>query len=144
MSPHSSLAVLKKGLSVLKETVKKRRDALIDRLKKDDPKDRLTADKEAWLDNDANQVEEDAVIEKLERASDYERGLSRLDTKEIGLVERLKALAGEVAEKVADKVSKKRKRPEERKDFVRTGKTADVEPVFTHKENAEQGNKWWR
>jgi hypothetical protein len=42
------------------------------------------------------------VIQKLEKASDFSRDFSRLDTKELGLVERLKALAEEVGEKVAD------------------------------------------
>ncbi|KAJ7488311.1 hypothetical protein FB451DRAFT_1553732 [Mycena latifolia] len=96
MAPHPSLALLKKGLSQLAESVKKRRDALLTRAKKDDPADRLMPAEDKWLDNDANHVDEDAVIQKLETASDYDRGLSRLDTKELALVEKLKTLAGEV------------------------------------------------
>ncbi|KAJ7679679.1 hypothetical protein B0H17DRAFT_943909, partial [Mycena rosella] len=88
----------------------------------------------AWLDNDANQVDEDAVIDKLENTSDYERGLSHLDSKEKGLVVKLKELAGDIGEKLG--TSAKRKRPQERKEFVRTGKKAatTTAAVFTKKE----------
>jgi len=34
---------------------------------------------EHWLDHEANIVDEQRVIENLEAASDYERGLARLD-----------------------------------------------------------------
>jgi hypothetical protein len=67
MAPHPSLAVLKKGLSQLVESVKKCRDALLLKIKKADPADCLTDAEEHWLDNNANHVEEDAIIQKLDR-----------------------------------------------------------------------------
>jgi hypothetical protein len=106
MAPHLSLARLKSGLSALKKTVQKWRDALTERLKKEE---KLSEAEEAWLDNDANHVEEDALMDKLENASDFERGLSRLDSREAGLVEKLKELAGDFGQQVVDKVSNKRK-----------------------------------
>jgi hypothetical protein len=54
-----SLEILKKGLCALKEQVKKRKDSLIKRLKK---KESISETDEAWLDNEANHVDEDAVI----------------------------------------------------------------------------------
>ncbi|KAJ7914017.1 hypothetical protein B0H13DRAFT_2325746 [Mycena leptocephala] len=78
MSPHPALAILKKGLSNLKDSIKLRKDALEKKLKK---AERISDADSAWLDDAANHVEEDAVLLKLENASDYERGLARLDTK---------------------------------------------------------------
>ena len=104
MAPNP-LAVLKKGLSILKDTVKKRREGLVARLKK---KEAISDADTAWLDNDANQVDEDALIDKLDKASDYERGLSRLDSQERGIVAQLTELAGETGETVG-KASGKRK-----------------------------------
>jgi hypothetical protein len=57
------------------------------------------------LDNEGNVVEEDAVIDKLEKASDYERGYARLDTKEVGLVDNLRKLAEGLGQKAAEMVS---------------------------------------
>jgi hypothetical protein len=106
MSPHPSLEILKQGLSALKETVKKRKDGLTARLRK---KEKISDADAAWLDNEGNVVEEDAVIDKLEKASDYERGYARLDTKEVGLVDNLRKLAEGLGQKAAEMVSKKRK-----------------------------------
>ncbi|KAJ6586773.1 hypothetical protein B0H10DRAFT_1832019, partial [Mycena sp. CBHHK59/15] len=75
-------------------------------------------------------------IDKLERASDHERGLSRLDSKEVGLVEKLKGLAEGIGGDIVTKASGKRKKPGERKEFNRTGKKATTPAVFTKKENA--------
>lgn len=104
MAPNP-LAVLKKGLSILKDTVKKRREGLVARLKK---KETISDADTAWLDNDANQVDEDALIDKLDKASDYERGLSRLNSQERGIVAQLTELARETGETVG-KASGKRK-----------------------------------
>ncbi|KAJ7462592.1 hypothetical protein FB451DRAFT_1180890 [Mycena latifolia] len=61
---------------------------------------------EAWLDNDANHVDEDVLIDTLENASDYERGLSHLDLKQKRLVQKLQELAGGMADD-----SRKQKKP---------------------------------
>jgi hypothetical protein len=59
-------------------------------------KEKISAADEAWLDNDANHVEEDATVSRLETASDYESEFARLNTTKMGLVEKLKKFAGEV------------------------------------------------
>ncbi|KAJ6608161.1 hypothetical protein B0H10DRAFT_2227081 [Mycena sp. CBHHK59/15] len=99
MAPHPSLARLKKGLSNLKENFKKRRDALQERLNK---QEKISPADEAWLDNDANQVDADAVVDKLENASDYERGLSRLDSAEIRVVLTTDHLIPKLAYRLSD------------------------------------------
>ncbi|KAJ6495870.1 hypothetical protein DFH09DRAFT_1103675 [Mycena vulgaris] len=78
MPPRPSLEVLRKGLSLLKESVKTRKDGLMNCLRR---KEKISASDEAWLDDAANHVDEDAVMNKLENASDYERGFARLDVK---------------------------------------------------------------
>jgi hypothetical protein len=105
MPAHPSLAILKKGLSVLTQGVQTRKDALMERLGKGEI---LSPSEDAWLDDEANHVDEDGLIEKLEKASDYEATLSRLDSREAKVLEKLQGLAGEVGESVA-KASNKRK-----------------------------------
>jgi hypothetical protein len=51
--------------------------------------------------NEANLVDEQRVLEDLEAASDYERGVSRLDTKRKAAWARMKELAGGVKASVA-------------------------------------------
>jgi hypothetical protein len=98
-----SLETLRKGLRALKEQVKKRKEDLTERLQK---KESISEADEARLDNEANHVDEDAVIDSLENASDYERGLAHLDSKQKGLVKKLKDLGGGGK---SDEASKKRK-----------------------------------
>ncbi|KAJ7720388.1 hypothetical protein B0H14DRAFT_2642715 [Mycena olivaceomarginata] len=97
--PPMSLAELKQKLAAFKDHIKHRRDNLAEQQEK------ISAADEAWLDNDGNHVEEDAVIYyRLENSSDYERALSRLD-KEADVIERPKGFAeglGKKIEKVAD------------------------------------------
>ncbi|KAJ6605570.1 hypothetical protein DFH09DRAFT_1067823 [Mycena vulgaris] len=107
MPPRPSLEILRKGLSLLKESVETRKDGLMSRLRR---KEKISASDEAWLDDAANHVDEDAVMDKLEKASDYERGFARLDAKELGLVEKLRQRAGDVGKKAEDMASKKRKK----------------------------------
>ncbi|KAJ6600469.1 hypothetical protein DFH09DRAFT_1498085 [Mycena vulgaris] len=98
MASHPSLGFLKKGLSTLKDSVKKHKDDFTACLKK---AEKISDADVAWLDDAANHVEEDAVIEKLENASDYERGFARLDEKEDRLDDKLKggSLSGTQADK---------------------------------------------
>jgi hypothetical protein len=69
-----SLEILREGLCMLKEQVKKCTEDLTERLKK---KESTSEADKAWLDNEANHVDEDAVIDSLENASDYKCGLTR-------------------------------------------------------------------
>jgi hypothetical protein len=47
-----------------------------------------------WLDNDVNDVDECALIQELETASDFERGVARIDSATQKLLAKLKRLAG--------------------------------------------------
>ncbi|KAG6823822.1 hypothetical protein H0H92_008962 [Tricholoma furcatifolium] len=71
--------------------------------------ERLLADRkpissadEAWLDNDANLVDFEVVVENLDSASDYDRGLERLDN-EKNLVHKLREAAGDIAKVIGNK-----------------------------------------
>lgn len=60
-------------------------------------KTKISEEDEEWLDRgDGNMVDEVHVIDELERASNYERGLERLDKKSKAVVQRLRELAGDV------------------------------------------------
>jgi hypothetical protein len=97
MAP-SPLEALKQGYEKLKKQVGRRKKALEDRLAN---KERIPDDDGEWLDNEANLVDEQRVLEDLEAASDYERGVSRLDTKRKAAWARMKELAGGVKASVA-------------------------------------------
>jgi ribosome assembly protein YihI (activator of Der GTPase) len=87
----SALDVLKAGLTKLKDDTKARKDDLLARLHR---KEEISAEEEEWLDNTANLVDEEAIVDSLETASDYERGLGRLNPQQKYLVDKLKELGG--------------------------------------------------
>ena len=58
---------------------------------------------EKWLDQEANFVDEQQVLDALEKASDHERGLEHLDDKQKGLVRKLWEMAGDLAKVVGKK-----------------------------------------
>lgn len=76
--PKNPLDVLKSGLTNLKNLTKTRKDDLLACLHR---REKISAsDEEEWLDNAANPVDEEAIVVLLENASDYERGLTRLNS----------------------------------------------------------------
>ena len=85
------LDILKKGLSSLRDQVKACKDDILAQLQR---KERISDEDEHWLDNNANHVEEEAIIHALETASDYDCGLEHLSSQQKALVERLKELGG--------------------------------------------------
>jgi predicted RNase H-like nuclease (RuvC/YqgF family) len=97
------LDVLKKGLSKITQNFKGRKDELKAKLAR---KESISSSDERWLDHEGNTVDEQRVIDTLEAASDYERGLERLDEPGKAIVKKLREWAGDLA-KVA---VKKRKR----------------------------------
>ncbi|KAH9959917.1 hypothetical protein BGW80DRAFT_1155081, partial [Lactifluus volemus] len=141
------LQVLKGGLNKLKDTVKERKESLLSQLQKQQT---ISSEDEDWLDQEANFVDEEALVDALEKASDYECALSKLDPTQKPLFERLMELGGGIVKDVV--AGKKRKReslltpsrnghmteagsgPDERKLPVQEKKKAA--PVFTKKENA--------
>jgi hypothetical protein len=52
---------------------------------------------EYWLDREGNTVDEQRVIEILEAASDYERGVEGLDEPGKAIVKKLREWAGDLA-----------------------------------------------
>jgi hypothetical protein len=87
------LHVLKKGLAKLTDSIKARKDNLLARI---NGKERISDEDEEWLDNAGNLVDEEAVVDLLENASDYEHGLTQLTSQQKSLVDKLKELGGEV------------------------------------------------
>ena len=72
----NQLDILKKGLVNLQSQTKETKSRLLTRLANHEI---ITKEEEHWLDHNANLVEEEQVIEELEKASDYEQRLGRLD-----------------------------------------------------------------
>ena len=83
----------KKAFQSLK-TIKERKDNLLTCL---NMKEKISDEDEEWLDNAGNMVDEEAVVDLLENASDYEHCLTRLQvtSQQKTLVEKLKVLGGE-------------------------------------------------
>lgn len=102
-----TIEVLKKGLKKLQKQVEGRTKKLRDLLK--DGKKISDAD-EHWLDNAANLIDEERLVDRLDQASDYERGLLRLDTKERETVENLHMLGDDAGKKNVKVAGLKRKR----------------------------------
>ena len=100
------LQVLKRGLSKLKETVKKWKDSLLLQLQE---QQKISLDDEGWLDQEANFVDEEALVDMLENASDYEHALSKLDPKQKPLFKRLIELGGGIKDVIIMGKSSKRK-----------------------------------
>ena len=100
------LQVLKGGLSKLKETVKKRKESLLLRLRE---QQKISSEDEDWLDQEANFVDKEALVDMLENASDYKRALSKLDPKQKPLLERLIELGGGIKDVIVMGKSSKRK-----------------------------------
>jgi hypothetical protein len=98
-----ALEVLKKELKILQAQVKAKKEKLQAQLHE---RKSISSHDEKWLDNEGNLVDEQRVLDALENASDYERGLERLDDVQKGAVKRLREVAGDLSKVVG----KKRKR----------------------------------
>ena len=97
-----TLKLLKAGLVKLKKQVATHKNVLISRLAK---KEDIPDEDEQWLDHEANLVDEEIIVDLLKNASDYERGLERLNSQQKTLVEKIADLAGGIK----DLQNKKRK-----------------------------------
>ena len=97
------LEILKKGLAKLSQKTKAKRDELKAKLSRSET---ISSADERWLDGDGNLVDEQRVLDTLESASDYDRGVERLDINGKAIVQKLREWAGDLA-KIA---GKKRKR----------------------------------
>ena len=93
--------ILKKGLAKLQNQISDQKSKLEADLKANK---HISEVDEEWLDNTGNLVDEEHVVDILDKASDYERGFGRLGQEEKSIVQKLMQLAGAVS------ASKKRKR----------------------------------
>ncbi|KAG6864118.1 hypothetical protein C0991_012352 [Blastosporella zonata] len=128
---------LKAGLGKLKAQIKTRKNNLLKCLK---AKEAISNANEHWLDNNANIVDEERVLEALKKASDYERGLEQLTPQQKGLVARLKELGGAVKDSVGNKRKCDFPGPVKHQKVPEKTKKAVV-PKFTHKERATYKQK---
>ncbi len=97
------LDILKKGFSKFTTTIKARKDELNTKLAQ---KETISSLDEHWLDNEANPIDEQRVLDTLESASDYEQGVERLDENGKAIVKKLREWAGDLPKEAG----KKRKR----------------------------------
>jgi predicted RNase H-like nuclease (RuvC/YqgF family) len=97
------LDILKKGLIKLKNSFKAKKEQLEAKLSRQES---ISSSDERWLDNEANTVDEQRVIDTLESSSNYERGLEHLDEAGKVIVKKLREWGGDIAKAVG----KKRKR----------------------------------
>ena len=81
------LDVLKKGLASLQRHISARKDILTTHLKNKEP---ISEANKAWLDKgEGNTVDEEWVLNLLERALDYDQGLQQLSSQVQFIVENL-------------------------------------------------------
>ncbi|KIK78130.1 hypothetical protein PAXRUDRAFT_164834 [Paxillus rubicundulus Ve08.2h10] len=85
------IETLKKGLAKLRHQIRDRKTRLEGELKAHQP---VSDSNLEWLDNAGNLVDEERVVDALDHASDYERGLQRLNSHDKSVIEKLKNLAG--------------------------------------------------
>ena len=108
MGTGNPVEVLKRGLKVLETRIKAKHQDLMSKVA---AKTKISEEEEEWLDKGGgNTVDEIHVIDELERASDYERGIGRLDEKYKAVVQKLRELAGDIV-KVAGNKRKRKSNP---------------------------------
>jgi len=88
MKPHI-VSILKKGLKKLQDQTRDRKVTLEATLKAHQP---ISEFDEEWLDSAGNLVDEERLVDKLDKASNYESALKKLDTQEQSIVQRLMEL----------------------------------------------------
>jgi hypothetical protein len=94
------LEILKKGFTQLSNKIKDRKNELNAKLAR---KEAISSSEEEWLDNEGNTVDEQRVLDILELAPDYEKGVEQLDYKGKAIVQKLRELAGDVAKVTGNK-----------------------------------------
>jgi hypothetical protein len=99
------IEIVKKGLTRLQNQVQDRKTRLGAELRAGRP---ISDSDEEWLDNDGNLVDEERVVDALDHASDYEQELSRLNSHDKSILDKLQSLGNCAQSQSAP--SKKRKR----------------------------------
>jgi len=101
---NSPLAVLKDGLAKIRGQYEEKRKALKAKLAN---KEKISDGDEQWLDQEGNLVGREQFISELENATDYERGLGRLDERKKGILKHLTELARGAPKVVGNKRKRK-------------------------------------
>jgi hypothetical protein len=91
-----TLVILKRGLLALQKQTQVRRLELQKDLRE---KRKISKVDEGWLDGMGNLVDEEQLIEHLESASDYQKGIESLDVKDREIVEKLQRLGSGIKSK---------------------------------------------
>lgn len=99
MAP-KSLDILRKGLKSLQNSITVKRDHLLTQLAE---KKSITSLDKHWLNNDANLVNKEYILDTLEKASNYKRGVERLNNEGKANVIRLWELSSDLSLKVSKK-----------------------------------------
>jgi len=94
------LDILKNGLDKFSKKIKTRKEALTMKLSR---RESISSADEKWLDHEANTIDEERVLHDLEAASDYERGLGRLDEGGKAIVKKLREWAGDLMKVAGNK-----------------------------------------
>jgi hypothetical protein len=74
MKPHA-VSILKKGLKKLQDQTRDRKVTLEAALKANEP---ISEIDEEWLDNAGNLVDEERLVDELDKVSNYESALKKL------------------------------------------------------------------
>ena|ERR1700726_370572 len=94
------LEVLKKGLKILQKQVKAKKEKLQAQLAQ---KKSISSQDERWLDHEANLVDEQRILEALEKASDFEKSLEELDDAQKDVIRKLQEAASDQGKIAGDK-----------------------------------------
>ena len=94
------LDVLKKGLAKFSKHIKDCKDKLIAKVSQKEP---ISPADEEWLDQEANTIDEERLLDVLDEASDYERGVEQLDDKGKMMVRELREWAGDLVKVAGNK-----------------------------------------
>ncbi|EEB92288.1 hypothetical protein MPER_09228 [Moniliophthora perniciosa FA553] len=144
MAPNP-IEIAKKGYEKLQKQVEARKKSLQERLAKNE---QLSEADSNWLDNEGNTVDEMVLLDKLEKESDYEQAVERLEPQQKCVLDQLIELGGQ-GKNTADKVAgAKRKRPEKKQgDPTQKSETATVktrktnEPAPKRNQNATNAQR---
>ncbi|KAJ3984328.1 hypothetical protein F5890DRAFT_1592654, partial [Lentinula detonsa] len=121
------LAALKKGLETLQKEHRTQAESLRQKLARNE---RISKQDEAWLDGEANLVDEEQLVDKLSKALDYQQEVGCLSEEDATIFQRLVHLLE------PKKAGAKQKRPENIKPAAQKVKEPP-KPVFTCKEVAK-------
>ena len=80
--------------------IKTRKEALTLKLSR---RESISSADEKWLDQEANTIDAERILHDLEAASDYERGLERLDEGGKATVKKLREWAGDLMKVAGNK-----------------------------------------